>query len=320
MAAIAIEHQAELHSNDADFARFPGLRHFNPLPKLTVRVQNTTLLQDLSGLEGIAEVDDLRLANNAGLTSLSGLSGARALVMVDTLTSGTVGHIIENNPQLVSLDGLSSLESADFVILQNNAGLERLGTFPNLHSLGRLVILGNPKLTSLAGMTALNDNEHLSLEISENATLTNLSGFDGVKHLATVQMRNNAAMHDLTGWHFEILDEGLLISGNPELETLNGLESLQRASNLQIESNPKLTSLDGLSGLRTVDLWILLLDNPSLVSLRAVGGVTSTGSRWTIQGNSQLPQCEIQQLALNVPGAEPENPTGNGPPGVCTSW
>ena len=31
LAAIAIEHQAELHSNDADFARFPGLRWVNPL-------------------------------------------------------------------------------------------------------------------------------------------------------------------------------------------------------------------------------------------------------------------------------------------------
>jgi toxin-antitoxin system PIN domain toxin len=31
LAALAIEHQAELHSTDADFARFPGLRHLNPL-------------------------------------------------------------------------------------------------------------------------------------------------------------------------------------------------------------------------------------------------------------------------------------------------
>ena len=31
IAAIAIEYQAELHSNDADFARFPGLRWRNPL-------------------------------------------------------------------------------------------------------------------------------------------------------------------------------------------------------------------------------------------------------------------------------------------------
>lgn len=31
LAAIAIEYQAELHSNDADFARFPGLRFTNPL-------------------------------------------------------------------------------------------------------------------------------------------------------------------------------------------------------------------------------------------------------------------------------------------------
>ena len=31
LAALAIEHQAELHSTDADFQRFPGLRWVNPL-------------------------------------------------------------------------------------------------------------------------------------------------------------------------------------------------------------------------------------------------------------------------------------------------
>jgi toxin-antitoxin system PIN domain toxin len=31
LAALAIEHQCELHSTDVDFARFPGLRWRNPL-------------------------------------------------------------------------------------------------------------------------------------------------------------------------------------------------------------------------------------------------------------------------------------------------
>ena len=31
LAALAIEHRAELHSTDADMARFPGLRWVNPL-------------------------------------------------------------------------------------------------------------------------------------------------------------------------------------------------------------------------------------------------------------------------------------------------
>jgi len=31
LAALAIEHQAEVHTTDADFARFPGLRWQNPL-------------------------------------------------------------------------------------------------------------------------------------------------------------------------------------------------------------------------------------------------------------------------------------------------
>jgi hypothetical protein len=31
LAALAIEHQAEVHSNDTDFGRFPRLRWVNPL-------------------------------------------------------------------------------------------------------------------------------------------------------------------------------------------------------------------------------------------------------------------------------------------------
>ena len=31
LAALAIEHQGEVHSNDSDFGRFPGLRCVNPL-------------------------------------------------------------------------------------------------------------------------------------------------------------------------------------------------------------------------------------------------------------------------------------------------
>lgn len=31
LAALAIEHQCELHSNDTDFSRFPGLRWRNPI-------------------------------------------------------------------------------------------------------------------------------------------------------------------------------------------------------------------------------------------------------------------------------------------------
>ena len=32
IAALAGEHRAEVHSNDGDFARFPGLRGHNPAP------------------------------------------------------------------------------------------------------------------------------------------------------------------------------------------------------------------------------------------------------------------------------------------------
>ena len=37
LAALAIEYQAELHSTDADFSRFPGLRWRNPLKKPSLK-------------------------------------------------------------------------------------------------------------------------------------------------------------------------------------------------------------------------------------------------------------------------------------------
>jgi predicted nucleic acid-binding protein len=37
IAALALEHQGCVHSNDADFARFPGLRWINPLQGSAVR-------------------------------------------------------------------------------------------------------------------------------------------------------------------------------------------------------------------------------------------------------------------------------------------
>jgi hypothetical protein len=37
LAALAIEHQAELNSTDADFARFPGLRWRNPIAEANER-------------------------------------------------------------------------------------------------------------------------------------------------------------------------------------------------------------------------------------------------------------------------------------------
>lgn len=37
IAALAIEHDAVLHTNDTDFLRFPGLRCFNPLTEAKAR-------------------------------------------------------------------------------------------------------------------------------------------------------------------------------------------------------------------------------------------------------------------------------------------
>ncbi len=46
LAALAIEHQCELCSTDADFTRFPGLRWTNPLTAMSVRRRPPTPVED----------------------------------------------------------------------------------------------------------------------------------------------------------------------------------------------------------------------------------------------------------------------------------
>ncbi len=42
IAALAVEHQAEVHTNDSDFSRFPGLRWRNPLKTLGQGTRSST--------------------------------------------------------------------------------------------------------------------------------------------------------------------------------------------------------------------------------------------------------------------------------------
>jgi hypothetical protein len=63
-----------------------------------------------------------------------------------------------------------------------------------------------------------------------------------------------------------------------------------------------------------------LKNNAALSSAHGLAGLTTTTDSLFVEGNTQLPQCEVDQLAARFPTAVPPASGTNGPPGMCTAW
>ncbi|WP_438032634.1 leucine-rich repeat domain-containing protein [Sorangium sp. So ce204] len=152
------------------------------------------------------------------------------------------GHLVISDTWLLSsLDGLDSLSVVGAQLeVARNASLLRLGKLPNLQQVkGLIEIRENPILESVAGV-GLNAHE---VHVIDNNQLDALSGF-------------------------ERFEEGvLLIEGNDNLVSLDGLQGLRRGT-LRLVDNDALQFLPGVENFEEGELWIE--GNDGLWSLRGL--------------------------------------------------
>jgi hypothetical protein len=127
---------------------------------------------------------------------------------------------------------------------------------------------------SLYVLTSIGD-----LTIFNNPHLSNLHGFANVTLVG-----GESCSH-----------QGLYISGNPALSSLDGLSSLQRIDeSLQIINNATLTTLDGLSALTSIGSiaptseGLIITDNPSLIQIDGLQGLASLEGILKIENNASL--------------------------------
>lgn len=116
---------------------------------------------------------------------------------------------------------------------------------------GALVIGGLPSLQNVNGLRSLT-KVGTTLTVGQNPLLTDLGG---LASLASVS--------------------GVIVTGNPLLATLNGLQGIRALDNLQIESSAALTNIGGLQGLGSVKR-ILMIDLPQVTSLQALRSTAIT--------------------------------------------
>jgi Leucine-rich repeat (LRR) protein len=202
---------------------------------------------------------------------------------------------------LTSLRGLGALESVQGIVLRDDpdlvslAGLERLRSLPVLRA-------ENSPLLDLGG---IGERGLERLEISSSA-LTGLSGLGNASALTTLRLQGNDSLRSLEGGQMPAQLESVLLSDNPALIDLKGLEALNAARSIEINSSTgsALETLSGLDGLRQV-VELRVMAQTRLRSISALRELESAGelsflevpSLQSLEGLSKLQSVDSLSLA-----------------------
>ena len=256
-------------------------------------------ITNLTGLAGLAEsTGNVRINQNPLLQGLEGL-GAMTRVRWD--------FELTDNAVLTQVDGLASLEYVGKILrIERNPSLENLQGLSSLRTVRSYFYLqSNDALHSLQGLTSF--EETLTFNIKFNDSLESLAGLDS---LTGVNSPGGGKL-------------GLRLFGNPKLLSLSGLENIIELRELFIQGG-SLTDLEGLSGLRSIDLELIVqltqgfetlegldslesVEEISLVSnaaLRIVGGLdrVSKMGQLAIRTNPKLQTLDGLDSLLEVTG------------------
>ncbi|PHN06303.1 hypothetical protein [Flavilitoribacter nigricans] len=230
-----------------------------------------------------------------GITDIVSLLPLREIISV----SGNIE--IVNNPELASLAGLSTLNTAGSIILQYNAILENIQALSGLESIeNHLILQGNSQLASLRGLERITKIPG-DLTIEFNPKLENFAGLENLESIGSLQLRDNESLGSIDHLESLVKLEHLGITYSPLINSLAvfknitslprglGLEELSALTSLEglhnVESiggflgiwRTGLTSLEELSSLQTLDRTLKIIGNDHLTSLDGLENISSIG-------------------------------------------
>jgi hypothetical protein len=286
-----------------------SIEDLSPLRCLTngpvaIVIHDTMGLASLRGLEGIESLEgNLEIRRNGDLESLEGLR-----------VESASGLVVDGNPILTDLDGLSSLTSLrmDLELHRNDAlvDITGLGSLKELG--GRFYCRFNARLASLEGLQ--NITRALSVGVEGNPLLTSVDGLRGLREVAGLYLESNPMLTSFDGLEALVFVQDVLwLFGNSNVTTLAGLRDLRIVGSLHLAY---MSSLESLAGLEYVEILsgvsihnndrlvttsglnlatdgpgaseIGVVENPRLTSLEGFSGVASEVGNVSISDNESL--------------------------------
>lgn len=315
--------EGSLQIGELGFSPVLPITDLSPLETLRevsgdLRIISNPTLNSLMGLQYLEKAENVRLESNESLPSFHGLRRLRSMHSFSSINNPSLTDArglpwhevvlkdlhIQENRMLQNLQGIEELSGATYITIRNNPKLTDI-SLPNIRELSFLTIDDNKALVSLRGFNH-SIRSLWNLRISNNPLLENLQGIlapDAAAIYGTVIIRKNASLISLDGMRFNETVVRLIIDGNPSLEDISLLSDTRQIHiYLDILNNDRLESLKGLENLVSVGNPDLSLGRPDL----------------TIWNNKSLTDfCALNDLFENADVFEWEfeknafNPTSN---------
>lgn len=283
-----------------------------------IHIKNNSTLSDISGLQNLTTVSGSLFLNNndalvdfMALSSLDSINGNLEITDNDNLSSltglqhifygGINNLVIQNNPKL-SLCTLGNiciyLDNAGTATISGNAsGCESVTSVTNACSnlpsscLPDGIIFSSQKdindfAVNYYNCTQIEGFVQIGNFSNSNSDITNLAGLSQITHIS----------------------DYLRVENNPGLNSLAGLENLERMGSLTIgdirkdsyysyptclityanEGNPLMTDFSGLNGLKRIDNNVYIIGNNGLVDFSGLEQLEYIGGSLNVWGNPVL--------------------------------
>jgi len=253
---------------------------------------------DLSLLACVAHIGGSLVLDRAPmLETTRGLTG----LAPDTVVVRTV---IKGNPSLTEL-GPGLPRTRDLVIAENTI-LQTVSALPRAVSGGRYVVTANPELQRFEGPEARSGTRLAGVSFAGNPRLQAVTGFRGVDEIEGLSLTGNDALTTLEGPR--IRRAGAVTVADAPVEDLPLLDRLEVAQSLTLHALPRLPAVPELYELSRIGR--LYIDGCR--ALGSVDGLAANRSQRPVldaavlRGNRVLPSDHAEQiLAMLARGTDP---------------
>lgn len=177
--------------------------------------------------------------------------------------------------KLKSIDGYITISTYDgpFKSTKGFDNLKDVGSIQITSSLGLEAIEGFPELETVGS----------DINFYANRNVKVIRGFRKLKQFA----------HPL-GF------DGMKIHEHSSLETIDAFDSVERGRAVNIYQNKSLKEIKGFHSLKTTRN-LQITTNPQLVTIDGFEALEEVTNRFTISGNTMLPDCVAETIASRVP-------------------
>ncbi|MGJ8684112.1 MAG: DUF7619 domain-containing protein [Nonlabens sp.] len=273
--------------NNPQITSFNGLQGITSINDIKLEQSNVT---DFSALSNIDDVHKLWIVDDTAITDLSGLNQLQILNFLEL-----------DNTHITSINSFNLVGQAEWITIQDNDFLTSIDGFDTLTAMDNLTILRNNQLTTMAQSFQSLRNVQNNIIIKGNTNLTDISGFNVLQSVDTIQLDQMTGSQDLSVFNALTSLRVLRVTRINNLTSLNGLQNTLQLTYLSIENNPLLTSINAIGGSDATFLTgMRIIGNPLLAICDipvVCSYINSASSTASISGNAT--GCATEQEIAN---------------------